>query len=145
MCGIAYARNEYEAKQHIYYRLVQSIVVVLAIVVIVALLEFTQFKFGDVFTSLLAFIPTGWGMILIAQVFRPYLQHTIIWTGIVSLARMYDILFGVIVMAPVALLSWLPGFQPMQTRILFNEAFSRGLRIYQMVTGTKSKADYDSR
>ncbi|XP_061357661.1 callose synthase 12-like [Gastrolobium bilobum] len=134
---VAYARNEYAAKHHIYYRLVQSIVIVIAIIVIVALLEFTEFKFMDIFTSLLAFIPTGWGLILIAQVFRPCLQYSIIWKGVVSLARLYDILFGVIVMAPVALLSWLPGFQAMQTRILFNEAFSRGLQIFQIVTGKK--------
>ncbi|KAL2331704.1 hypothetical protein Fmac_019285 [Flemingia macrophylla] len=135
---VAYAQSAYEAKHHIYYRLVQSIIVVLAIFVIVALLKFTKFKFMDIFTSLLAFIPTGWGLILIAQVFRPFLQSTIIWNSVVSFARLYDILFGVIVMAPVALLSWLPGFQPMQTRILFNEAFSRGLRIFQIVTGKKS-------
>ncbi|CAL0322621.1 unnamed protein product [Lupinus luteus] len=132
---VAYTRDTYAAKEHIYYRSVQSLVVALAILVIIALMEF---EFMDIFTSLVAFIPIGWGMILIAQVFRAILQHTIIWHGVVSLARMYGILFGIIVMAPVALLSWLPGFQDMQTRILFNEAFSRGLRISQLVTGKKS-------
>ncbi|TKY48864.1 Callose synthase 12 [Spatholobus suberectus] len=141
--AVAYARNECEAKHHIYYRLVQSMVIVVAILVIVALMKFTEFKFMDIFTSLLAFIPTGWGMILVAQVFRPFLQCTVIWNVVVSLARLYDILFGVIVLAPVALLSWLPGFQPMQTRILFNEAFSRGLRIFQIVTGKKSIGNCD--
>lgn len=96
---VAYAQNEYEAKHHIYYRLVQSMLIVIAILVIVALLKFTEFKFMDIFTSLVAFIPTGWGMILIAQVFRPCLQCTIVWNVVVSLARLYDILFGVIVMA----------------------------------------------
>ncbi|KAG7988114.1 hypothetical protein I3843_03G171400 [Carya illinoinensis] len=138
---IAYAQDKYAAKEHIYYRLVQFLVIILAILVVIALLQFTDFTFIDIFTSLLAFIPTGWGMILIAQVFRPLLHHTILWETVVSLARLYDIMFGVIVMAPVALLSWLPGFQSMQTRILFNEAFSRGLRIFQIVTGKKSKAD----
>ncbi|KAF7805934.1 callose synthase 12-like [Senna tora] len=137
---VSYARDKYAAKEHIYYRLVQFLVIILVILVIIALLEFTEFKFVDIFTSLLAFIPTGWGLILIAQVFRPFLHSTIIWNGVVSVARLYDILFGVIVMVPVALLSWLPGFQSMQTRILFNEAFSRGLRIFQIVTGKKSTA-----
>ncbi|XP_010656968.2 callose synthase 12 [Vitis vinifera] len=136
---IAYARDKYAAKDHIYYRLVQFLVILLVIIVIVALLEFTHFKFVDLFTSLLAFVPTGWGLILIAQVFRPFLRRTSAWEAIISLARLYDIMFGVIVMAPVALLSWLPGFQSMQTRILFNEAFSRGLHISQIVTGKKSK------
>lgn len=136
--AVSYARDKYAAKEHVYYRLVQFLIITLVILVIIALLKFTDFKFVDIFTSLLAFIPTGWGLILIAQVFRPFLQSTIIWNGVVSVARLYDILFGVIIMAPVALLSWLPGFQSMQTRILFNEAFSRGLRIFQIVTGKKS-------
>jgi callose synthase len=108
-------------------RLVQFLVIILAILVIIALLEFTGFTFVDIFTSLLAFIPTGWGLILIAQVFRPVLQSTILWELVISISRLYDVMFGVIVMAPVALLSGLPGFQSMQTRILFNEAFSRSL------------------
>lgn len=140
---VAYARDRYAAKEHIYYRLVQFLIIILAIVVIVALLEFTAFKFRDIFTSLLAFLPTGWGLLLIAQVLRPFLHSTILWDIVIAVARFYDILFGVIVMIPVAVLSWLPGFQSMQTRILFNEAFSRGLRIFQIVTGKKSKVDQD--
>ncbi|KAL4620408.1 hypothetical protein ACB092_06G151800 [Castanea dentata] len=135
---IAFARVKYAAKEHIYYRLVQFLLIILAILVIIALLQFTKFTFIDIFTSLFAFIPTGWGLILIAQVLRPFLRSTLIWESVVSVARLYDIMFGVIVMAPVALLSWLPGFQSMQTRILFNEAFSRGLHINQLVAGKKS-------
>ncbi|XP_058095823.1 callose synthase 12 [Magnolia sinica] len=132
---IVHARDKYAAKEHIYYRAVQFFIICLSILVIIILLRFTSFKFIDILTSLLAFIPTGWGMLSIAQVFRPVLQSTMVWGIVVSVARLYDILFGVIVMAPVALLSWLPGFQSMQTRILFNEAFSRGLQISRILTG----------
>lgn len=135
---IAYARDKYATTEHIYYRLVQLLVIVVIVLVVVLLLEFSHLKFIDLLTSLIAFIPTGWGMILIAQVLRPFLQPTIIWDTVVSLARLYDLLFGVIVMAPMAVLSWLPGFQSMQTRILFNEAFSRGLQISRILTGKKS-------
>ncbi|KAG5545325.1 hypothetical protein RHGRI_017700 [Rhododendron griersonianum] len=134
---IAYARDKYSAREHIYYRMVQFLVIILAILLIIALLEFTKFTFVDLFTSLLAFVPTGWGFLLIAQVLRPFLEKTMIWEIVVSLARMYDIMFGVIVMAPVAILSWMPGLQSMQTRILFNEAFTRGLKIFQILTGKK--------
>ncbi|GMG98580.1 hypothetical protein Nepgr_000420 [Nepenthes gracilis] len=135
---VSYARDKHAAKDHIYYRLVQFLVIVLIILVIVALLKFTHLKIIDLFTSLLAFVPTGWGLISIALVLQPFLRSTILWNGVMSMARLYDIMFGVIVMAPVALLSWMPGFQAMQTRILFNEAFSRGLRIFQILTSKKS-------
>ncbi|KAI9121394.1 hypothetical protein K1719_008427 [Acacia pycnantha] len=135
---IAYARDKYATKEHIYYRLVQLIVILVTILVIVIFLKFTHFEFIDLLKGILAFIPTGWGMILISQVLRPFLQSTVMWDTVVSLARIYDLLIGVIVMAPVAMLSWLPGFQSMQTRILFNEAFSRGLQISRILTGKKS-------
>ncbi|KAF5728909.1 hypothetical protein HS088_TW21G01063 [Tripterygium wilfordii] len=134
---IGYARDRYAVKEHIYYRLVQLLVILVTVLVIVLFMEFTKFQFLDLVTSLLAFIPTGWGLISIALVLRPFLQTTVVWDTVVSLARLYDLLFGVIVMAPVALLSWLPGLQSMQTRILFNEAFSRGLKISLILTGKK--------
>ncbi|KAA8515256.1 hypothetical protein F0562_018514 [Nyssa sinensis] len=138
---MAYAQDKYAAKEHIYYRLIQFLVIMLTILVIVLLLQFTNFIFLDLVTSLLAFIPTGWGLILIAQVLRPFLQSTVVWETVVALARLYDMLLGLIVMAPLALLSWMPGFQSMQTRILFNEAFSRGLQISRILTGKNSNVD----
>ncbi|XP_068657012.1 callose synthase 12-like isoform X1 [Aristolochia californica] len=135
---ISHARDKYAAKEHIYYRSVQFFVICLTTLVIIILLKFTGFKFIDLLTSLLAFIPTGWGIISIAQVIRPFLRATWVWGTVVSVARLYDVLFGLVVMAPVALLSWMPGFQSMQTRILFNEAFSRGLQISRILAGKKS-------
>jgi callose synthase len=63
-----YARNRYAAEEHIYYRTVQAFVIILTVLVIIILLKFTSFEIIDIFTSLLAFIPTGWGLISIAQV-----------------------------------------------------------------------------
>jgi callose synthase len=108
--------------------------------VLILFLEFTQFQIIDIFTGLLAFIPTGWGLICIAQVIRPFIESTVVWGSVISVARLYEILLGVMVMAPVALLSWLPGFQEMQTRVLFNEGFSRGLQISRILAGKKTNA-----
>ncbi|WJX22282.1 Callose synthase 11 [Trifolium repens] len=72
--SIAYARDKYGTNEHIYYRLVQLLVTVVTVLVIVLLLEFTRFSFVDLLTSSLAFIPTGWGMILIAQFSHGYLD-----------------------------------------------------------------------
>ncbi|GFZ06218.1 glucan synthase-like 1 [Actinidia rufa] len=138
---MTYARDKYAAKQHKNYRLVQVLVAMVMVLVIVLFLQFTDLVILDLITSLLAFIPTGWGIILIAQVLRPFLQSTVVWETLVSMARLYDMMLGLIVMVPLALLSWMPGFQAMQTRILFNEAFSRGLQISRILTGKKSNMD----
>ncbi|KAL3522273.1 hypothetical protein ACH5RR_015107 [Cinchona calisaya] len=138
---IGYAQDKYATKKHIYYRLVQLVVIVLIVLVIVLLLKFAGLALLDLISSLLAFIPTGWGIIQIAQVLRPFLQSTVVWEAVVSLARLYDMIFGLIVMVPLAIVSWMPGLESMQTRILFNEAFSRGLQISQILTGKKSNLD----
>ncbi|XP_031124227.1 callose synthase 11-like [Ipomoea triloba] len=136
--AIAYAKDKYAMNQHIYYRVVQLLVIVITVLVIVLLLEFTKFSVLDFITSFLAFIPTGWGIIQIALVLRPFLETSVVWETVVSLARLYDMIFGLIVLAPLAFLSWMPGFQSMQTRILFNEAFSRGLQISRILTAKSS-------
>lgn len=135
---MTYARDKYASKQHVKYRLVQFNVITVLVLVIVLMLKFTDFEVLDLLKSLLAFIPTGWGLISIALVLRPFLQSTVVWDTVVSLARLYDMLLGIIVLSPVALLSWLPGFQEMQTRILFNEAFSRGLQISHLLAAKRT-------
>lgn len=131
---MSYVRDNYGAKKYIYVRLAKFLLMILGIHLVIALRQFTAFKYVDVFTSLLALVPTGWGLISIAQVFQPLLRHTRLWDSVVSLARYYEIMFGVIVMGPVAVLSWMPGFQSMQTRILFNDAFSKGLQMFKIIT-----------
>jgi len=137
---ILYAHDKYAAKQHIYYRAIQALVISCTILAILLLLQLTKLKLVDLVTSLLAFVPTGWGLILIAQVLKPFLQSSIVWEMVIAVARLYEVTFGIIVMIPMAILSWLPGFQSMQTRILFNEAFSRGLQISRILAGKKSNA-----
>ncbi|KAJ4820602.1 glucan synthase-like 1 [Rhynchospora pubera] len=135
---VSHARNKYSAKKHIYYRMVQAITIVLVIAAVVVLLKFTKFEFVDIFTSMVAFFPTGWGIISILLVFKPILKRTPMWDTLRSFARFYDVLFGLVVVAPLAVLTWLPGIPEMQTRILFNEAFSRGLQISRILTGKKT-------
>ncbi|KAK8365241.1 hypothetical protein V6Z11_A02G040700, partial [Gossypium hirsutum] len=99
---MSYVRDNYGAKKHIYVRLAKFLSLILGILLVIALRQFTAFKYVDLFTSLLALVPTGWGLISIAQVFRPLLRHTRLWDSVVSLARYYEMMFGVIVMGPVA-------------------------------------------
>lgn len=139
---IAFANSRLSIRHHSRYRAVQATLIVIVAVVIALLKIFTTFTFMDLLTSLLAFLPTGWGLIQIILVFRSqWLEKTFIWPVVVSVARLYELGMGLIVLAPVVILSWLPGFQAMQTRVLFNEGFSRGLHISTLLAtvGKKSR------
>ncbi len=136
---LSYAHEHYAARHHRLYRAIQAIVLIVVVAVITVLLIETPFKLLDLLTSLLAFVPTGWGILQICLVLRPLLErYTWVWGVVVAVARLYEMCIGLIVMAPVAILSWLPGFQAMQTRVLFNEAFSRGLQISRIFAGKKN-------
>lgn len=134
---VALAGEKYSAKKHLYYRAIQSLVAFFIALVIILLVEFTNFHFSDLFLSLLAFIPSGWGVLCICLVLKPFLVHTNAWSLVVAVARLYDLAIGIMVMIPLAVLSWFPGFQAMQTRLLFNQAFSRGLQISRMLSAKK--------
>jgi callose synthase len=136
---LSYAHEHYAARRHRLYRAIQAIVLIVVVTVITVLLIVTPFKLLDLLTSLLAFVPTGWGILQICLVLRPLLEkYTWAWGVVVAVARLYEMFIGLIVMAPVAILSWLPGFQAMQTRVLFNEAFSRGLQISRIFAVKKN-------
>ena len=106
-------------------------------IVFVLLAELTPFQFIDLFLGSLAFVPTGWGLLSIALVLKPFLSETRAWPVLVSIARLYELAIAIAVLVPLAIFSWMPGFQAMQTRILFNQAFSRGLQMSRIVAGKK--------
>lgn len=130
---LAVAGSRYSNRKHGLYRAIQAALITVIVAIIVVLKVFTSFSLRDLFTSLLAFVPTGWGIIQILTVIRfRGLEKSFVWPVVVNVARLYEFGIGLIVLVPVAVLSWLPGFQAMQTRVLFNEGFSRGLQISQL-------------
>ncbi|MCO5604236.1 hypothetical protein L7F22_058399 [Adiantum nelumboides] len=135
---VARAKEKYGALKHIYFRTIQCFVILFVVIVIVLLIELTEFQFADLFVSMLGFLPTGWGLLCMAAAIKIILEKTPVWQVVVEVARLYELAIGLIVLAPVAILSWLPGFQSMQTRMLFNQAFSRGLQISKLLSGKKT-------
>jgi callose synthase len=132
--------TRYAPKRHLRYRGIQLLALLLVLLVLLLLLELTQFAVSDFFLSSLAFLPTGWGILSICLVVKPLLEGTATWPVVVALARLYELAIAAIVLVPLALLSWLPGFQAMQSRILFNQAFSKGLLISRLLSGKKSQS-----
>ena len=75
----------------------------------------------------------------IAQSCRSGVKRLGMWDSVKALARGYDALMGLLLFAPVAILAWFPFISDFQTRLLFNQAFSRGLQISRILAGRKDK------
>lgn len=63
-----------------------------------------------------------------------------IWASVQTLARGYEIFMGLLLFTPVAFLAWFPFVSEFQTRMLFNQAFSRGLQISRILGGPEDKS-----
>nr|ACN31845.1 unknown [Zea mays] len=89
----------------------------------------------DLIICCLAFIPTGWGLLLIVQVLRPKIEYYAVWEPIQVIAHAYDYGMGSLLFFPIAVLAWMPVISAIQTRVLFNRAFSRQLQIQPFIAG----------
>lgn len=74
----------------------------------------------------------------IAQALRSLVKRAGFWGSVKALARGYEIIMGLLLFTPVAFLAWFPFVSEFQTRMLFNQAFSRGLQIRRILSGQKN-------
>ncbi|OIW12800.1 hypothetical protein TanjilG_24733 [Lupinus angustifolius] len=116
-------------------RFIQGLSLLLALAGLVVAVILTDLSVADIFASMLAFIPTGWGILSIAVAWRPVMKKLGLWKSIRSIARLYDAGMGVIIFLPVVFFSWFPFVSTFQTRLMFNQAFSRGLEISLILAG----------
>ncbi|MBA0572792.1 hypothetical protein Golob_003113 [Gossypium lobatum] len=117
-------------------RMLKGLFFLILLAVMIILFKICGLTLSDLFASILAFMPTGWAFILVGQACRPCL-HKLLWEPIKEVARAYDFMMGLLLFTPIAFLSWLPAVNEFQTRILFNQAFSRGLHISMILAGKK--------
>nr|GFC44978.1 callose synthase 5 [Tanacetum cinerariifolium] len=104
---VSMGRKKFSADFQLMFRLLKLFLFVGFIIALVTMFQFPGLTIGDCFASLLAFLPTGWAILQIAQACRPV----------------------------VAILAWFPMVYDFQTRLLFNQAFSRGLQIQRILAG----------
>ncbi|CAI0450688.1 unnamed protein product, partial [Linum tenue] len=116
-------------------RFVQGVAFLMAIAGLAVAVVFTNLSVPDIFAGILAFIPTGWGILSIAAAWKPLMKKLGLWKSIRSIARLYDAGMGMIIFIPIALFSWFPFVSTFQTRLMFNQAFSRGLEISLILAG----------
>ncbi|KAL9660670.1 hypothetical protein QQ045_025487 [Rhodiola kirilowii] len=118
---------------------VLSIALVAGLCLFVAL---TDLSIADLFASLLAYIPTGWTILSLAITWKKIVRSLGLWESVREFARMYDAGMGMLIFAPIAFLSWFPFISTFQSRLLFNQAFSRGLEISLILAGNKANVDH---
>ncbi|KAG8484906.1 hypothetical protein CXB51_021667 [Gossypium anomalum] len=116
-------------------RFIQGVAFMIAIAGLAVAVALTDLSIPDIFASILAFVPTGWGILSIAAAWKPLVKKTGLWKSVRSMARLYDAGMGMIIFVPVAFFSWFPFVSTFQTRLMFNQAFSRGLEISLILAG----------
>ncbi|XP_052184832.1 callose synthase 9 isoform X2 [Diospyros lotus] len=116
-------------------RFIQGLSFLLALAGLVIAVVLTKLSVPDIFACILAFVPTGWGILSIAAAWKPLMKKLRLWKSIRSIARLYDAGMGMLIFIPVALFSWFPFISTFQTRLMFNQAFSRGLEISLILAG----------
>ncbi|XVE78801.1 hypothetical protein DITRI_Ditri14bG0007100 [Diplodiscus trichospermus] len=116
-------------------RFIQGLSFLIAIAGLAVAVVLTDLSIPDIFASILAFVPTGWGILSIAAAWKPLVKKLGLWKSIRSLARLYDAGMGMLIFVPIAFFSWFPFVSTFQTRLMFNQAFSRGLEISLILAG----------
>ncbi|XP_044487374.1 callose synthase 10 [Mangifera indica] len=122
-------------------RFMQGVTSMGLIVAISLFVYFTDLTVADLFSSILAFIPTGWAILCLAITWKKLIRRVGLWDSVQEFARIYDAGMGMIIFAPVAFLSWFPFISTFQSRLLFNQAFSRGLEISLILAGNKANVE----
>lgn len=116
-------------------RFIQGLSFMMALAGLAVAVIVTDLSLPDIFACILAFVPTGWGILSIAAAWKPLMKKMRLWKSVRSIARLYDAGMGMLIFIPVALFSWFPFVSTFQTRLMFNQAFSRGLEISLILAG----------
>ncbi|XP_021887693.1 callose synthase 2 [Carica papaya] len=137
MKAVSVGRRKFSANFQLLFRLIKGLIFLTFLSVFITLIVVLNMTLRDIIVCILAFMPTGWGLLLIAQACKPLIQRAGFWGSIMTLARGYEIVMGLLLFTPVAFLAWFPFVSEFQTRMLFNQAFSRGLQISRILGGQR--------
>ncbi|KAJ8512658.1 hypothetical protein OPV22_003092 [Ensete ventricosum] len=134
---VSMGRRRFGTDFQLMFRILKGLLFLGFVSVMTVLFIVWGLKISDVFAALLGFMPTGWFLLLIGQACRPLLKKMGIWDSIKELGRAYEYVMGLLIFVPIVVLSWFPFVSEFQTRLLFNQAFSRGLHISMILAGKK--------
>ncbi|XP_059452724.1 callose synthase 7-like isoform X2 [Corylus avellana] len=137
---VSMGRRRFGTDFQLMFRILKALLFLGFMSVMTVLFVVCGLTISDLFAAILAFTPTGWALLLIGQACRSLLKGIGFWESIKELARAYECIMGLIIFTPIAVLSWFPFLSEFQTRLLFNQAFSRGLQISMILAGKKEKS-----
>ncbi|CAA2975257.1 callose synthase 3 [Olea europaea subsp. europaea] len=162
---VSVGRRKFSANFQLVFRLIKGLIFVTFVSILAILIALPHMTPRDILVCILAFMPTGWGLLLVSDMFlsctlscsfcdsrlsspdsfqiaqacKPIVQGAGFWGSVRTLARGYEILMGLLLFTPVAFLAWFPFISEFQTRMLFNQAFSRGLQISRILGGHRKE------
>ncbi|BBH04334.1 glucan synthase-like 12, partial [Prunus dulcis] len=134
---VSVGRRKFSAEFQLVFRLIKGLIFITFVSILVTLIVLPHMTLQDIIVCILAFMPTGWGILLIAQACKPVVHKAGLWPSVRTLARGFEIVMGLLLFTPVAFLAWFPFVSEFQTRMLFNQAFSRGLQISRILGGQR--------
>ncbi|XP_028551898.1 putative callose synthase 8 isoform X3 [Dendrobium catenatum] len=123
------------ANHHLIFRFLKLLIFLSVLVGIFTMLSVCQLSIMDLVVCCLAFLPTGWGLLSVAQTLRPKIEEYGLWESVKVIAQAYDYGMGGLLFIPIAMLAWMPLISAIQTRVLFNQAFTRQLQIHPILYG----------
>ncbi|KAI3929909.1 hypothetical protein MKW98_004063 [Papaver atlanticum] len=94
---VSVGRRKFSAYFQLTFRLLKALMFVGFIVMASILFRFLNLTVGDIFASLLAFLPTGWTLLQISQACKPVMKALGLWSSTRSLARGYEYGMGLVI------------------------------------------------
>ncbi|WVZ70217.1 hypothetical protein U9M48_018898 [Paspalum notatum var. saurae] len=140
---VSIGRQKFGTDLQLMFRILKGLLFLGFVSVMAVLFVVLNLTISDVFASILGFLPTGWSILLIGQACSPLIRRTMLWDSIMELGRSYENIMGLILFLPIGFLAWFPFVSEFQTRLLFNQAFSRGLQISRILAGQKDMGEFE--
>ncbi|KAL8241412.1 hypothetical protein R6Q59_014766 [Mikania micrantha] len=130
-----FVRERFGEDFQLLFGLIKAVIMFVSVFMILKAVSYMTLQ--DIVVCFLAFVPAGWGFLLISQACKPVVKMAGLWDSVRAVARGYEIVMGLIVFTPVALIARLPFVSEFQTHLLFGQAFNRGLQISRILNGRR--------
>ncbi|XP_030953802.1 callose synthase 3-like isoform X2 [Quercus lobata] len=142
---VSVGRGRLSAQFRLFFRMIVGLSSLAFLSVFLPSIPVPHLTLWDIIVCILALTPTGWGLILIAQASKPLIEQAGCWGSVRALARGYEIIIGLLLFTPVAFFAGLPFVSEFQTRMLFNQAYSRGLQISRILGRHRNNRSTDKK